>query len=190
MIKLGSQIVMKMCSGIDDINDIKEKNAVANDVVIFINTMKEYIIQDVLKLDLNDMMECIYDRPSELEIPDSSITMLTKCTRSEYNQLSAQTTKEFNLPKSLIPSHYQMTKDQPEFTEHELIVENVGVESEAKAELDEVKIKSGVEEVKIKLPVLLGHLEGGYTKAINIMMDKLVAKGLVDEESKQEKLSS
>ena len=45
-----------------------------------------------------------------------------------------------------------------------------------------------MEEVKIKLPVLVGHLEGGYTKAINILMDKLVAKGLVDEESKQEKL--
>ena len=54
--------------------------------------------------------------------------------------------------------------------------------------MDEVKIKSGVEEFKIKLPVLLGHLEGGYTKAINIMMDKLFAKGLVDEESKQEKI--
>ena len=92
-IKLGSQIVMKMCSGIDDINDIKEKNAVANDVVIFIDTMKEYIIQDVLKLDLNDMMECIYDRPPEPEIPNSAVTMLTKCTRSEYNQLSAQMTK-------------------------------------------------------------------------------------------------
>ena len=81
-----------------------------------------------------------------------------------------------------------MTKDRPNFTEHELIVENVEVESEAKAEVDEVKIKSGVEEVKIKLPVLIGHLKGGYTKAINIMMDKLVAKGLVDEESKQEKI--
>ena len=48
---------MNMCSGIDDINDIKEKNAIANDVVIFIDTMKDYIIQDVLKLELNDMME-------------------------------------------------------------------------------------------------------------------------------------
>ena len=56
---------MKMCSGIDDINDIEEKNAVTNDVVIFIDTTKEYIIQDVLKFDLNDMMECIYDRPLE-----------------------------------------------------------------------------------------------------------------------------
>ena len=92
-ITLVSQIVMKMCSGIDDINDIKEKNAVANDVVIFIDTMKKYIIQDVLKLDLNDMMECIYDRPPEPEIPDSAVTLLNRCTRSEYNQLSAQMTK-------------------------------------------------------------------------------------------------
>ena len=83
-IKLGSQIVLKMCSGIDDINDINEKNAVANDVVIFINTIKEYIIQYVLKLYLNDMMESIYDRPPEQEIPDAAVTMLTKCTRSEY----------------------------------------------------------------------------------------------------------
>ena len=84
---------MKMCSGIDDINDRKEKNAVANDVVKFIYTMKEYIIQDVLKLDLNDMMECIYDIPPEPEIPDSAVTMHTKCTRSEYNQLLAQIKK-------------------------------------------------------------------------------------------------
>ena len=56
-IKLGSQIVLKMCSRIDDINGIKEKYSVANDVLIFIDTMKEYIIQDLLKLDLNDMME-------------------------------------------------------------------------------------------------------------------------------------
>ena len=92
-IKLGSQIVMKMCNGIDDINDIKEKNSVANDVVIFIDTMKEYIIQDVLKLNLNDMMECIYVIPPEQKILNAAVTMLTKCTRSEYNQLSAQMTK-------------------------------------------------------------------------------------------------
>ena len=51
--------------------------------------------------------------------------------------------------------------------------------------MDEVKINSDADEVKIKLPVLVGHLEGGYTQAINIMMDQLVAKGLVDKESKK-----
>ena len=39
------------------------------------------------------MMECIYVRPHEQEIPDAAVTMLTKCTRSEYNQLSAQIKK-------------------------------------------------------------------------------------------------
>ena len=34
---------MKMCSGIDDISDIIEKNTVTNNVVIFIDTMKEYL---------------------------------------------------------------------------------------------------------------------------------------------------
>ena len=51
-INLGSQIVLMTSSDIDDINYIKDKNAVVNDVVIFIDTMKEYIIQDVLKLNL------------------------------------------------------------------------------------------------------------------------------------------
>ena len=85
------------------------------------------------------------------------------------------------MPKSYIPSHYQIIKDHPEFTEHELIVENIEVESESEAEVDEVKLKSEVEEVKIKLLVLAVHLEGGYTNAIYIMIEKLVVKGLVDE---------
>ena len=94
-----------MCSGINDINDIKEKNTFTNDVVIFIDAMKEYLIQDVLKLNLNDMMECSYKILLEREIPDAVVTILTKCKRSEYRQISAQIEKEFNLPKSSIPSH-------------------------------------------------------------------------------------
>ena len=54
--------------------------------------------------------------------------MLSKCTRSEYNQISAAVKRKFNLPKSSIPGHCHMTKDSPEFTEHELDVENVKVE--------------------------------------------------------------
>ena len=87
------------------------------------------------------------------------------------------------MPKSSIPSHYYLKKDRSEFTEHEWILENVEFESESKSEV-EVKIKSDADEVKIKLPVLVGHLEGGYTKAIKIMMDKLITKGLVDKDSK------
>ena len=83
--------------------------------------------------------------------------------------------------KSSIPSHYHTKKDRPDFKEHELDVENVEVESEPE--------ENDIKEVKIKLPVLVGHLEGGYKNTINTMMDKMVAKGLVDEESKQEKLS-
>ena len=59
-----------------------------------------------------------------------------------------------------------------------MAVENIKVESEA-----------GANEVKIKLPVLAGHLEGGHTQAINILMYKIVKKGLVEEESMKDKLS-
>ena len=66
-----------MCSVIDDINGIKQKNSVANDFVIFIDTMEEYLIQDVLKFNLNVMMECGYERAPEQEIPDTAVTILT-----------------------------------------------------------------------------------------------------------------
>ena len=84
---------MNICSDIDAINDIKVENAVANDVVIFINTMKEYLIQDELKLNLNYMVEYSYEISPEQEISDAAVTMLTKCTRSEYRQISAQLKK-------------------------------------------------------------------------------------------------
>ena len=89
-IKLGIQIVLKMCIIIDDVKDIKEKNTLANNFVIFIDTMKEYLIQDVLKLNLNYMVECSYERPPENEIPNAAVTMLSKYRRREYSKISAQ----------------------------------------------------------------------------------------------------
>ena len=147
-IKLGSQIVLKMCSGIDDFNNIKEKNDVGNDVIIFLDTIKEYIIQDVLKLNLKDLIECNYERPPEEEIPDVAVTLLTKCTRREYKTLKTQVEKDFNLPEASIPSHYQMTKGRPEFTEHEVIVEKVEVES---VEVESDSEYEGDEDIKKNL---------------------------------------
>lgn len=59
-IQLGSRVILKLCSAIDDAKDIKNKKDVANDVVIFIDAIKEYLVQTVLKQDLNNLMECIY----------------------------------------------------------------------------------------------------------------------------------
>ena len=153
-IKLGSQIVLKMCSGIDDFNNIKEKNDVGNDVVVFLDTIKEYIIQDVLKLNLKDLTECNYERPPEEEIPDVAVTLLTKCTRSEYRTLKTQVTKDFNFPEASIPSHYLMTNGRPEFTEHEVVVEKleveyVEVESDPEYEGDE-DIKKNLRRTKLQ----------------------------------------
>ena len=59
-IKLGSRVILKLCSAIDDAKDIKNKKDVANDVVIFIDTIKEHLVQTVIKQDLNNLTECIY----------------------------------------------------------------------------------------------------------------------------------
>ena len=59
-IQLGSRVILKLCSAIDDAKDINNKKDVANDVVIFIDAIKEYLVQTVLKQDLNNLTECIY----------------------------------------------------------------------------------------------------------------------------------
>ena len=61
-IQLGSRVILKLCSAIDDAKDIKNKKDIANDVVIFIDAIKEYLVQTVLKQDLNNLRECIYHR--------------------------------------------------------------------------------------------------------------------------------
>ena len=64
-IQLASQIVLKLSNAIDVSKDIKEKMDVANDVVIFIDAIKDHLAQTVLKWDLNDLSECVYHRPPD-----------------------------------------------------------------------------------------------------------------------------
>ena len=52
-IQLASQILLKLSNVIDVLKDIKEKRDVANDVVIFIDAIKDRLVQTVLKQDLN-----------------------------------------------------------------------------------------------------------------------------------------
>ena len=81
--------------------------------------------------------------------------------------------------KSFIPCSYHTKKGRPEFVEHELDVDNLKADS-----------KAGVDEVKINIPVLAGHLAGGHAQAFRIMTEKVVRKGLVDEESNEETITS
>ena len=105
-IRLVSQIVLKMCSGFDDVKDIKENKDVKNDVLIFIDTMNECLIQDVLKSNFNDMMRYSYQRPPEIEDANTAVTMLDTCARRYYNKLLDSSSNHFNLPNSSIHSHY------------------------------------------------------------------------------------
>ena len=74
-IQLASQIVLKLSNAIDVLKDIKEKRGVANDVVIFIDAIKDHLVQTVLKQDLNDLSEYVYHRPPNDEEEDLSATI-------------------------------------------------------------------------------------------------------------------
>ena len=74
-------------------------------------------------------MKCSYQRPLEKEIPRTEVTIISKYTKSEYNQLLDYITHQFDMPKSFILSHYHMKKDCPDFVEHELDAENLKVDS-------------------------------------------------------------
>ena len=43
-IQVASQIVLKLSNAIDILIDVKEKRNVANDVVIFIDAIKDYLV--------------------------------------------------------------------------------------------------------------------------------------------------
>ena len=71
-IQLASRIVLKFSNAIDVSKDTKEKRDVANNVVIFINAIKDHLVQTVLKQDLNDLSECVYHWPPDDEGEDLS----------------------------------------------------------------------------------------------------------------------
>ena len=48
---------------IDVLKDIKEKKDIANDVVIFIDAIKDHLVQIVLNQDLNDLSQYVYHQP-------------------------------------------------------------------------------------------------------------------------------
>ena len=89
-IQLASQVVLKLSNAIDVSKDIKEKRDVANDVVIFIDAIKDHLVQTVLKQDLNDLSECVYHRPLDDEGEDLSaaISLLQTCSRNDYTTIA------------------------------------------------------------------------------------------------------
>ena len=104
-IQLGSRVILKLCSAIDDAKDIKNKKDVANDVVIFIDAIKEYLVQTVLKQDLNNLTECIYHRPAgDDEDCTAAVALLSTCSRNDYKRITDSISTQFKLPLGALPS--------------------------------------------------------------------------------------
>ena len=102
--KLASQTILKICSSIDDAEHIHDLKYVANDLVMFMDTIKEYLLQSVLKINLNDIMECNYHQPPEDEDMTTAVKILKSCTRIKYQHIMDSFTKRFNFSKASIPS--------------------------------------------------------------------------------------
>ena len=100
-IQLGSRVILKLCSVIDDAKDINNKKDVANDVVIFIDAIKEYLVQTVLKQDLNDLRECIYHRPPDDEkIFKPQLHCFQRVVEATTRQLLIQSRSSLSFPKT------------------------------------------------------------------------------------------
>ena len=185
-IKLGSRVILKLCSAIDDAKDIKEKKDVANDVVIFIDAIKEYLVQTVLKQDLNDLTECIYHRPpDDEEDRQAAIALLSTCSRSDYTTIADSIMKQSKLPQDTMPSYYKMTKHRPNFFEYLLHFDEMEdePESEEEAENNQPILEEAESDhpIFVNQPVLVGKLEGGYEAGLKIMLEKTSKKRKFDE---------
>ena len=105
--------------------------------MIFIDAIKEYLVQTVLKQDLNDLRECIYHLPpNDEEDLQATITLLSACSRNDYTTITDSITKQFKLPPNALPSFYQMIKHRPNFLEHLLDFDKMEDEPESEEEAD------------------------------------------------------
>ena len=132
-IQLSSQVVLKFSNDIDVLKGIKEKRDVANNVAIFVDTIKDHLVQIVLKQDLNDLSECVYHRPPNDEGEDLSaaISLLRTCSRNDYTTIADSILSQFKVCIDKLPSFYQMTKQRPTFVETQLIVRDLSGEAES-----------------------------------------------------------
>ena len=116
-IQLAGQIVLKLSITIDVLKDIKEKRDVAKDVVIFIDAIKDHLLQTVLKQDLNDLSECVYHRPPNDEGEDHSATifLLQTCSKNDYTAIADSILVQFDVCKDKLPSFFRMIKQHPKY---------------------------------------------------------------------------
>ena len=185
-IQLGSRVILKLCSAIDDAKDINNKKDVANDIVIFIDAIKEYLVQTVLKQDLNNLTECIYHRPADDdEDRTAAVALLTTLSRDDYKTITDSISKQFKLAQGAIPSFYEMTKNRPNFKESVAVVDATHEAPESDEEGDSKQTKSEKAEsnqpILVNQPVLVGKLEGGYEAGMTIMLEKTSKKRKIDE---------
>ena len=181
-IQLGSRVILKLCSVIDDAKDINNKKDVANDVVIFIDAIKEYLVQTVLKQDLNNLTECIYHRPaSDDEDCTAAVALLSTCSRNDYKRITDSISTQFKLSQGALPSFYEMTKNRPNFEESVADVDATHEVPESDEEGDSKQPKSekgkSNQPILVNQPVLVGKLEGRYEAGMTIMLEKQVKKG-------------
>ena len=113
--------------------DINDKRDVANNVVIFIDAIKDHLVQTVLKQDLNDLSECVYHRPPDDEGEDLSaaISLLQTCSRNDYTTIADSIQAQFDVCKDKLPSFYQMTKQRPNFAETQLNIRDLSGKAES-----------------------------------------------------------
>ena len=105
--------------------------------MIFIDAIKEYLVQTVLKQDLNDLRECLYHRPPDDEEDlQAAIALLSTSSRNDYTTIADSITKQFKLPQNALPSFYQMTKHCPNFLEHLLNFDEMEDEPESEEEAE------------------------------------------------------
>ena len=185
-IQLGSRVILKLCSVIDDAKDINNKKDVANDVVIFIDAIKEYLVQTVLKQDLNNLTECIYHRPaSDDEDCTAAVALLSTCSRNDYKRITDSISTQFKLSQGALPSFYEMTKNRPNFEESVADVDATHEVPELDEEGDSKQPKSekakSNQPILVNQPVLVGKLGGGYEAGMTIMLEKTSKKRKIDE---------
>ena len=177
-IHLVSQIVLKLYNTIDISKDIKEKRDFANNVVIFIDAIKDHLVQTVLKQDLNDLSECVYHRPPNDEGEDLSaaISLLQTCRRNDYTTIADSIQAQFHVCKDKLPSFYQMTKQRPNFVETQLNVRDLSGEAESPEEAE--NNQPILEEAASSQPIVVNQpvLVGGYKVGMKIMLRKTKRK--------------
>ena len=177
-IHLASQIVLKLSNTIDVSKDNKEKRDVANNVVIFIDAIKDHLVQTELKQDLNDLSECVYHQPPDDEGKDCSaaISLLGTCSGNDYTTIADSILAQFDVCQDELSSSYHMTKQCPNFVETQLNVQDLSGEAESPEEADSNQLileeAASSQPIVVNQPVCVDQLEGGYEAGMKIMLRK------------------